>query len=77
MGEWADEWASRGVKNLWDTVPDVIEMPYRPHITGSGKAGEKTWTCRIGRARSKAEYRAFMDQAKDLAVSVPPAALRR
>ena len=26
MGEWADEWASRGVKNLWDTVPDVIEM---------------------------------------------------
>lgn len=29
-------------------MPDVIEMPYRPHITGSGKAGEKAWTCRIG-----------------------------
>ncbi|WP_291328943.1 carboxynorspermidine decarboxylase [Desulfovibrio sp. UCD-KL4C] len=29
-------------------MPDVIEMPYRPHIVGSGEAGEKTWTCRIG-----------------------------
>jgi len=26
MGEWADEWSSLGVKNLWGTVPDVIEM---------------------------------------------------
>ncbi len=29
-------------------MPDVIEMPYRPHIVGSGKAGEKAYTCRIG-----------------------------
>jgi carboxynorspermidine decarboxylase len=29
-------------------MPDVIEMPYRPHIIGSGEAGEKAWTCRIG-----------------------------
>jgi carboxynorspermidine decarboxylase len=29
-------------------MPDVIEMPYRPHIVGSAKAGEKAWTCRIG-----------------------------
>ncbi|HCY85352.1 MAG TPA: carboxynorspermidine decarboxylase, partial [Desulfobacteraceae bacterium] len=29
-------------------MPDVIEMPYRPHILGSGEAGEKAWTCRIG-----------------------------
>lgn len=28
-------------------MPDVIEMPYRPHITGSGKPGEKKYTCRI------------------------------
>lgn len=28
-------------------MPDVIEMPYRPHILGSGKPGEKTYTCRI------------------------------
>ena len=26
MGEWADEWSSRGQKNLWGTVPEVIEM---------------------------------------------------
>ncbi|MDO5674579.1 MAG: carboxynorspermidine decarboxylase [bacterium] len=29
-------------------MPDVLEMPYRPHIIGSGKAGEKPFTCRIG-----------------------------
>ena len=29
-------------------MPDVLEMPYRPHIIGSGKPGEKAWTCRIG-----------------------------
>ena len=26
MGEWADAWAANGVKNLWGTVPAVIEM---------------------------------------------------
>ena len=26
MGEWADAWAAAGVKNLWGTVPAVIEM---------------------------------------------------
>ena len=26
MGEWADEWASGGKKNLWGTVPQVVEM---------------------------------------------------
>jgi pyruvate-ferredoxin/flavodoxin oxidoreductase len=26
MGEWADEWQSRGMKNLWGTVPSVIEL---------------------------------------------------
>ncbi len=26
MGEWADEWATAGKKNLWGTVPAVIEM---------------------------------------------------
>lgn len=29
-------------------MPDVLEMPYRPHVLGSGKPGEKAWTCRIG-----------------------------
>ncbi|MBK6742864.1 MAG: pyruvate:ferredoxin (flavodoxin) oxidoreductase [Hydrogenophilales bacterium] len=26
MGEWADEWASQGMTNLWGAVPKVIEM---------------------------------------------------
>lgn len=29
-------------------MPDVLEMPYRPHIIGSGKEGEKTHNYRIG-----------------------------
>ncbi|MCL1856073.1 MAG: pyruvate:ferredoxin (flavodoxin) oxidoreductase [Kiritimatiellaeota bacterium] len=26
MGEWADEWSAKGRKNLWGTVPQVVEM---------------------------------------------------
>src|ERR1700751_3373812 len=26
MGEWADEWASQGVPNIWGTIPNVAEM---------------------------------------------------
>jgi pyruvate-ferredoxin/flavodoxin oxidoreductase len=26
MGEWADEWSSLGIENLWGTVPEVVEM---------------------------------------------------
>ncbi len=26
MGEWADAWSASGVKNLWHTVPEVVEM---------------------------------------------------
>ncbi len=26
MGEWSDEWSSQGRRNLWGTVPHVIEM---------------------------------------------------
>lgn len=29
-------------------MPDVIEMPYRPNIIGSGKAGEYPYTYRLG-----------------------------
>ncbi len=29
-------------------MPDVIEMPYRPFIIGSGEAGEKVYTYRLG-----------------------------
>jgi pyruvate-ferredoxin/flavodoxin oxidoreductase len=26
MGEWADEWSALGMKNIWGTIPSVIEM---------------------------------------------------
>ena len=26
MGEWADEWSALGRKNIWGTVPSVVEM---------------------------------------------------
>src|SRR5574337_722143 len=26
MGEWADQWSSEGRKNIWGTVPLVVEM---------------------------------------------------
>lgn len=26
MGEWADAWSAKGIKNLWGTAPSVIEM---------------------------------------------------
>ncbi len=26
MGEWSDEWSAQGRKNLWGTVPQVVEM---------------------------------------------------
>ena len=31
-------------------MPDVLEMPYRPHIIGSGKPNEKAYTYRLGSA---------------------------
>ncbi len=29
-------------------MPDVLEMPYRPPLSGSGEAGEKAYTYRLG-----------------------------
>ncbi|MDX1592107.1 MAG: hypothetical protein R3283_09090, partial [Balneolaceae bacterium] len=26
MGEWADAWSSAGQKNIWGTVPEVVEL---------------------------------------------------
>jgi pyruvate-ferredoxin/flavodoxin oxidoreductase len=26
MGEWCDQWASEGVRNLWGSIPQVVEM---------------------------------------------------
>ena len=35
MGEWSDEWSSLGVKNLWGTVPDVMEMQSEAGAAGA------------------------------------------
>jgi len=35
MGEWADAWAAAGLKNLWGTVPAVIEMQSEAGAAGA------------------------------------------
>ncbi len=51
-----EAWTSRGVNHIIVDasaachMPDVLEMPYRPNIVGSGLAGEKAYTCRLGAA---------------------------
>ena len=35
MGEWADEWAAAGVKNLWGNVPTVVEMQSEAGAAGT------------------------------------------
>jgi len=48
MGEYADEWASKGIKNLWGTVPTVYEMQSEGGaagaVHGSLQAGALTTT---------------------------------
>ena len=48
MGEWADEWSSRGQTNLWGAVPQVIEMQSEGGaagaIHGALQAGSLTTT---------------------------------
>ncbi len=44
---------SNGANVILDTsaachMPDVLEMPYRPPLKGSGLPGEKAFTCRLG-----------------------------
>ncbi|AGA90198.1 pyruvate:ferredoxin (flavodoxin) oxidoreductase, homodimeric [Thioflavicoccus mobilis 8321] len=35
MGEFSDEWSALGVKNLWGTVPDVVEMQSEAGAVGA------------------------------------------
>ena len=48
MGEFADEWSARGQTNIWNTVPDVIEMQSEggasAAVHGSLQAGALTTT---------------------------------
>ena len=48
MGEWADEWSAKGLKNIWGDVPSVIEMQSEGGaagaVHGSLQAGTLTTT---------------------------------
>ena len=35
MGEWADAWTSAAQKNLWGTVPQVVEMQSEGGVAGA------------------------------------------
>jgi pyruvate-ferredoxin/flavodoxin oxidoreductase len=35
MGEWADEWSAQGRKNIWGTVPAVVEMQSEGGASGA------------------------------------------
>ncbi|HET9495456.1 MAG TPA: pyruvate:ferredoxin (flavodoxin) oxidoreductase, partial [Chloroflexia bacterium] len=35
MGEWADQWASEGVRNIWGTTPTVVEMQSEGGASGA------------------------------------------
>src|SRR5215467_634291 len=44
MGEWADQWASEGVPNIWGTVPQVIEMQSEGGAAGAVHGALQTGT---------------------------------
>ena len=48
MGEWADEWSAKGIKNIWGDVPTVVEMQSEGGaagaVHGSLQAGTLTTT---------------------------------
>ncbi len=54
MGEWADEWSSNEVKNIYDEVPKIIEMQSEAGAAGAihgalqGGALASTFTCSQG-----------------------------
>src|SRR5258708_10569556 len=35
MGEWADQWSSEGKRNIWGTVPQVVEMQSEAGAAGA------------------------------------------
>jgi pyruvate-ferredoxin/flavodoxin oxidoreductase len=35
MGEFSDEWSSQGKKNIWNTIPSVVEMQSEAGAAGA------------------------------------------
>ena len=54
MGEWADEWSSNGIKNIYGEVPRIVEMQSEAGAAGAihgalqGGALASTFTCSQG-----------------------------
>ena len=48
MAEWADEWAAKGIKNIWGNIPSIVEMQSEGGaagaVHGSLQAGALTTT---------------------------------
>lgn len=48
MAEWADEWAAKGIKNIWGNIPSIVEMESEGGaagaVHGSLQAGTLTTT---------------------------------
>ena len=42
MGEWADQWSSEGKKNIWGTVPLVVEMQSEGGAAGAVHGAAQT-----------------------------------
>src|ERR1044071_9131170 len=57
MGEWSDEWSARGEKNLWGTVPLVVEMQSEGGaagaVHGALQAGALSTTFTASQGRSE------------------------
>jgi pyruvate-ferredoxin/flavodoxin oxidoreductase len=56
MGEYADAWAAAGKKNLWGTIPSVMEMQ-----SEGGAAGARGFANRIAHHYFYCFSRAFVD----------------
>jgi pyruvate-ferredoxin/flavodoxin oxidoreductase len=48
MGEWADEWSSLGIQNLWGAVPEVIEMQSEGGAAGATHGALQTGALATG-----------------------------
>lgn len=44
MGEWCDEWAAKGLKNIWGTVPQVAELQSEGGAVGAMHGALQTGT---------------------------------
>src|SRR3954466_6031388 len=42
MGEWADQWSSEGLANIWGTIPQVIEMQSEGRAAGAAHGALQT-----------------------------------